>query len=413
MKGSSEKATSNSNDKAGRMKYRDNVGNHHISLLGFGCMRFPKKGTGFDMDEIERELLYAVDNGVNYFDTAYIYGGSEEVLGVLIEKNHLRDKINIATKLPHYMMKTMADAEKNFREQLRRLKTDHIDYYLMHMIPDVATWQALIDRGVLDWIKEKKESGQIRNLGFSYHGGTPMFLEILNAYDWDFCQIQYNYLDENSQAGRKGLMAAHEKGIPVIIMEPLRGGRLVDGLPNEAKNIIKSSDRGYTPAEWGLRWLFDQGEVTTVLSGMNSMDMVAENIRIASESSVGELKESDFALIEEVIKSINSKMKVPCTGCSYCMPCPKGVDIPGSFRCFNTSASDGYIRALTDYFMCTAMKKQKALASQCVECGKCEQHCPQGIQIRNELKRVKNHFENPIFKLGVCASGILYKEKRK
>ena len=371
----------------------------NLSILGFGCMRFPKKGNSFDEEEIKRELLYAIDSGVNYFDMAYIYPGIEEVFGRVMEQCDFRDKINIATKLPHYMMKDTADMQKHFDEQLRRLRTDHVDYYLMHMLPDLKTWNTLTEHGALDWLNKLKDEGKIRKLGFSFHGNTTLFLEILNAYSWDFCQVQYNYVDEHSQAGRKGVEAAYEKGIPVIIMEPLKGGRLVNNLPREAQAAFDASPRRYTPAEWGLRWLWEQPGISVILSGMNSMEMVRENIRIASEVTVGSFTPEDFRTIEKVRTEINQKTKVPCTGCSYCMPCPFGVDIPGSFHCLNTSYTDNYAVGIKEYAMCTALKTQQSMASLCKECGRCEQHCPQGIAIRQELKRVKRRFENPLFRL--------------
>lgn len=389
------------------MIYRKNKKGEPISLLGFGCMRFPKKGNGFDMEEIEREIMHAIDMGINYFDTAFIYGGSEEALGTVIAKNNCREKINIATKLPHYMMKNVDEMEKHFKDQLKRLKTDYVDYYLMHMLPDKTTWNELIERGVLDWIKEKQEKGQIRNLGFSYHGNTPIFLDLLNAYDWDFCQIQYNYMDENSQAGKAGLKAAYEKGIPVIIMEPLRGGRLVNNLPKDATNAIESSDRKWSAAEWSFRWLYNQKEVSVVLSGMNSMEMLNENIRIAAETEIDSLTKSDYKTIEKIKAAINAKVKIPCTGCSYCMPCPFGVDIPGSFRCYNVSYTDGFFRGMMDYVMCTSLKKEKSNASKCKECGKCETHCPQNIQVRSELKNVRKRLENPLYKIATFFTKLM------
>ena len=270
----------------------------------------------------------------------------------------------------------------------------------MHMLPDLKTWNALRERGIDKWLEEKREKGLIKRIGFSYHGSSEMFIKILNSYDWEFAQIQYNYLDENSQAGVRGLKAAAAKGIPVIIMEPLRGGRLVNALPEDAGETIRTQTPGWSPAEFGLRWLWDQPEVTTVLSGMNSMDMVKENIRIASETEEGALTEDDMRTYEKVIDQIERRIKVRCTGCGYCMPCPAGVDIPGCFSTYNTSYNEGYINGIREYFMCTAMKNEKSLASQCKKCGKCESHCPQGIKIREELVRVKRRFENPIFKLG-------------
>ena len=382
------------------MQYRNNNGNNDLSVLGFGCMRFKKKGAGFDMEETEREIMYAIEQGVNYFDTAYIYSGSEEALGTILHKNGVREKIKIATKLPHYLMKTREDMEKKFAEQLKRLKTDYIDFYLMHMLPDKETWDKLINAGALEWLEGLKKEGKIRNLGFSYHGNTDTFIELLNAYDWDFCQVQYNYMDENSQAGRRGIEAAAEKGIPVIIMEPLRGGRLVNDLPKKAVEAFTESSRGYSAAEWALRWLLNQKEISVILSGMNSMEMLEENIRIASEAETDSMTPGDLATIAKVKKAFDEVTKVPCTGCSYCMPCPFGVDIPGSFRCLNVSYTDSYANGFREYFMCTTMKKEPSNAGLCRKCGRCEKHCPQSIHIRDELVRVKRRFENPIYKIG-------------
>ena len=382
------------------MQYRNNNGNNDLSVLGFGCMRFKKKGAGFDMEETEREIMYAIEQGVNYFDTAYIYSGSEEALGTILHKNGIREKIKIATKLPHYLMKTREEMEKKFAEQLKRLKTDYIDFYLMHMLPDKETWEKLINAGALEWLEGLKKEGKIRNLGFSYHGNTDTFIELLNAYDWDFCQVQYNYMDENSQAGRRGIEAAAEKGIPVIIMEPLRGGRLVNDLPKKAVEAFTESSRGYSAAEWALRWLLNQKEISVILSGMNSMEMLEENIRIASEAEADSMTPGDLATIAKVKKAFDEVTKVPCTGCSYCMPCPFGVDIPGSFRCLNVSYTDSYANGFREYFMCTTMKKEPSNAGLCRKCGRCEKHCPQSIHIRDELVRVKRRFENPIYKIG-------------
>ena len=381
------------------MKYRELNNPDNLSALGFGCMRFPKKGNGFDHEEIERELRYAIENGVNYFDTAYLYPGNEEAFGKALEKIGARDRINIATKMPHYFMKTADEAEKRFNEQLSRLKTDRVDYYLMHMLPDVKTLRALCERGIDKWLEEKKAAGLIKRVGFSFHGSSEMFIKLLHEYKWDFAQIQYNYIDENTQAGSRGLKAAAGLGIPVIIMEPLRGGRLVNGIPEKAKEMIRTSTPGWSPAEFGLRWLWNQPEVTTVLSGMNSMDMVSENIRIASETEVNSLTDDDMRTYEKVIAEIERKVRIKCTGCAYCMPCPAGVDIPGCFKTYNTSYVESYANGIREYFMCTAMKNERSMASQCKKCGKCEAHCPQGIQIREELVRVRRRFENPVFKL--------------
>ena len=330
--------------------------------------------------------MRAFEEGVNYYDTAYIYPGSEVCLGEILERNGIRQKIKIATKLPQYLIKSRGAIDRYFSEQLKRLKTDHIDYYLMHMLTDMEAWNKLCSLGIKEWIEEKKASGEIGQIGFSFHGNTEIFLEILEAYDWDFCQIQYNYVDEVSQAGRRGLMAAAEKGIPVIIMEPLRGGKLVDLLPALAKGKIAAHPRKMTAAELAFRWLWDQKEVTCVLSGMNSLDMVEENCRIADTAPVGDLTSEDRALIEDIKGIIESVTKVPCTGCGYCMPCPKGVDIPGTFRCYNEMFSESKGDGRREFFQVIGLRKNTSLPSQCVACGKCESHCPQHISIIEELK---------------------------
>lgn len=381
------------------MQYRSDKYGNQISALGFGCMRFTTKGMKIDFEKAEKEIMAAYNGGVNYYDTAYIYPGSEALLGEVLEKNNIRDKVNIATKLPHNLIKTEDSMQKYFEEELKRLRTDHVDYYLMHMLNDIKSWERLKSLGIEEWIKEKKASGQIRQIGFSYHGNSDMFCKILDSYDWDFCQIQYNYLDEHSQAGRTGLNRAAEKGIPVIIMEPLRGGRLVNNLPEKAQKLFEKYETKRTPAEWAFRWLWNQKEVTCVLSGMNSLEMVEENLKTAASSKVGELSTSDEELLKQVVAAINEKIKVPCTGCRYCMPCPQKVDIPGTFSAYNKKYTDGKFIALKEYLMCTAMRKDSTAASNCIECGKCEQHCPQNIEIRKCLKDAKKELEGPIYNM--------------
>lgn len=383
------------------MKYRQDKYGNQISQLGYGCMRFTKKGGSTDYEKAESEVLRAIELGVNYFDTAYIYPGNEECLGKILANNHVREKINIATKLPQYMIKTKAAIDKTFEEELRRLRTDYIDYYLMHMFTDIQEWENIKALGIEDWIKEHKANGSIRQIGFSYHGDTDMFLKILDAYDWDFCQIQYNYMDEHSQAGRKGLIAAAKKGIPVIIMEPLRGGKLVNQLPEEALTLMRDSERAYSAAEWGLRWLWDQPEVSCILSGMNSMEMVEENIRIASEVEAGQFTESDFELIENVKSIIRQKEKVGCTGCRYCMPCPKGVDIPGIFHYYNLTALQKKSSARFEFARNLGIRQEPVFASQCIGCGKCEKHCPQHINIREKLKEADRELRPLPYKIGI------------
>ena len=380
------------------MNYRQDKYGNDISILGFGCMRFPRAMGKIDMAETEREILTAIREGVNYFDTAYIYPGSEAALGEILHKNGLREQVYIATKLPHYLVRSEDGPEKIFSEELKRLKTDYVDYYLMHMLADVDTWERMKGLGIIQWLEEKKASGAIRQVGFSYHGNSEMFCKLVDAYDWDFCQIQYNYMDEHSQAGRRGLDYAHEKGLPVVIMEPLRGGKLVNRLPEEAKRIFAEYPVEHTPAQWAFRWLWNQPEVTCVLSGMNSDEMVRDNIQTASTVEVGELGPAEEEMLHRVVAAINAKMKVGCTGCGYCMPCPKNVDIPGTFSAYNRRYSEGKFWGLVDYAMCTALRQTPTSASNCVGCGLCETHCPQQISIREHLKAASKEMEGPLYR---------------
>lgn len=381
------------------MNYRHDRYGNPLSILGLGCMRFPKNMGRIDMAQAERIIMTAYESGVNYFDTAYVYPGSEAALGEILEKNGIRDKVSIATKLPHYLIQSRKGLDALFAEELRRLRTDHVDYYLMHMLTDTKTWDRLKALGVLEWLEEKKRSGAIRQIGFSYHGNSEMFCQLADAYDWDFCMIQYNYMDEHSQAGRKGLHHAHAKGLPVVIMEPLRGGKLVSRLPEEARKIFASHSPQRTPAQWAFRWLWNQSEVTCVLSGMSSEEMVRDNAQTASDVFVGELTDGDQAMLARVAEAINAKMKVGCTGCGYCMPCPRHVDIPGAFACRNRRYCESKLSAFREYVMCTALRRNPTSASNCVGCGKCETHCPQGIAIRDELKNVQRELEGPIYRI--------------
>ena len=380
------------------MNYRFDKYNNRISILGFGCMRFQKTMGKIDMKAAEKQIMDAFHGGVNYYDTAYVYPGSEAAIGEIFEKNNIRDEIYIATKLPHYLIKNLTTLEQLFQEQLKRLRTDHIDYYLMHMLSDLATWNRLKAMGIEQWLAEKKANGSIRQVGFSYHGNADMFCQLVDAYDWEFCQIQYNYMDEHTQAGRTGLHYAHAKGLPVIIMEPLRGGRLVNNLPEDAKKIFESYKLKHTPAQWAFRWLFNQPEVTCVLSGMNTEEMIVDNLETASNSCAGDLGPDEEQMLQQVVTAIQSRMKVGCTGCGYCMPCPKGVDIPGTFSAYNRRYYDSKHSGFFDYMMCTALRKNSSAASNCIGCGKCETHCPQHIEIRAMLKNAQKELEGPLYK---------------
>ena len=379
-----------------------------LSRLGLGCMRFTKKGTSIDQEKAEREMIYAIEHGVNYFDTAYIYPGNEVVLGKFFAKGW-RSKVNLATKIPHYKIKTLADLERIFAEELERLQTEYIDFYLMHMLPSTETWDRLKSLGVDTWLEQKKAAGIIRHVGFSYHGGTHNFKTLIDAYDWDFCQIQYNYIDEHAQAGREGLLYAHSKQIPVIIMEPLKGGRLANKLPKEALQAFNTSGKKRSPAEWGLRWLWAQEEVAIVLSGMNDLSQLEENIRIAALPRQEMLAESDYPLYTRATAAIRRDAKIDCSACGYCMPCPKGVDIPVVFRCYNNLYAEGWYIGMKEYMMCTTFKPVVSNAGQCIGCGKCEKQCPQGLPIRAHLKTAQKKLETPIYHIAKGVSRLLFK----
>ena len=386
------------------MQYRNDKNGNPVSLLGYGCMRFTTNVGAIDIDKAEKEIMEAYNAGVNYFDTAYIYTGSEAALGTILKKNNIRDKVKIATKLPQYLVNNNSALDRYFKEELSRLQTDYVDYYLMHHLTDYVAWENLKKNGVLDWIAEKKKSGAIRNIGFSFHGDTDMFMKILHDYDWDLCLVQYNYLDEFAQAGRQGVEEAHRLGIPVMIMEPLRGGKLVDLLPENAKKMIKANPRGWSPAEWAFRWLYNQEGVTCVLSGMNSIEMIKENCRVASEAKAGDLTQEDLDFLEKIKKEINSKMKVNCTACRYCMPCPKNVDIPAIFRCYNEMYTESKHSGRWEFAQTVGLRKQNQTASQCIGCGKCEKHCPQNIAIREELKKADKALRPISYKIGIAVA---------
>jgi predicted aldo/keto reductase-like oxidoreductase len=368
--------------------WKDKSSGNNVSILGLGCMRF-----SLNMGETERMILTAIEKGVNYFDTAYMYPNSEETLGTILAKNKKRSSVFIATKLPLIMCKGADDFDKFFNKQLERLQTDYIDYYLMHMITDMDQWQMFREWGIEQWIDEKKREGKIRQLGFSFHGSCGEFLKILDAYKWDFCQIQYNYSNENYQAGKEGLKAAFAKGIPVMIMEPLLGGKLATGLPKEAAAVFAKTDLSLSHAAWGLRWLWNQEEVACVLSGMNTAAQMEENIQ--SAENFRSLTEAELTAYKDVIAIFNRAYKIQCTGCNYCMPCPKGINIPGCFSAYNTSFGQNFVTGMQQYLTSTAAVSKKPYSPRlCVECGKCESHCPQHLPIRKSLKQVAARMES-------------------
>ena len=376
-----------------------------LSILGFGCMRLPqKKGTPgdgkIDEERARKQILYAIDNGVNYFDTAMPYhmGASELFLGKVFT-NGLRDKVKLATKIPHFHVNVPEDMEKIIKAQLNKLNTDYIDYYLVHAL-DKKSWEKMKSFGVLEFLEGLKKDQRIINTGFSYHGDRDTFKEIIDAYNWDICQIQYNYLDVQNQAGRRGLKYADKKHVSVIIMEPLRGGNIAGNVPPDVQELWDQAETKRSPAEWALRWIWNHPEVTCVLSGMNEEAHIDENIKIANDSHPDTLKERELQLVDSVRKKYMELMKIGCTGCNYCMPCPSGVNIPISFEFYNSAHMFGnHKRAKMMYlFFLSGAVGDPAYASMCEKCGECEEACPQNLPIQATLENVAKQFEGKWFK---------------
>lgn len=391
------------------MEYRlDRKSGNELSVLGMGCMRFPRGVAGIDMQRTELAVLTAFERGINYFDTAYAYNGSEEALGQVLERNNLREHVFVASKLPHRKCKSINDVERMFATSLERLRTDYLDYYLIHNVVAADQWKRLVDMGIEEWIARKKQSGQIRRIGFSFHGGIAEFRQLLDEYDWDLVQIQYNYVNEHYQAGREGLELAAAKGIPVVIMEPLLGGRLATGLPRKAQAELAKVDAERSPASWGLRWLFDQPEVTVVLSGMNSDQMVEDNCATASSTAPGSMTALEHEAIAAAREAFQESFKVPCTGCNYCMPCPQGLSIPSIFAAYNESYSLGWYTGFFHYMLSIGVTSgDPRLASNCIECGACAKKCPQHIEIPERFADVRRRLEPPGVKQAVKLVGPL------
>lgn len=373
----------------------------NLSILGYGCMRFPRKAGGIDEARARAQILSAFEQGVNYFDTAYLYPGNEKALGNILSQTGIRDKVNIATKLPHIFVNTPEDIPALFQKQLGRLQTEYVDYYLVHNICTFADWARMKDMGIIEFVEAQKKRGSIRNFGFSFHGNYLTFKELVDDYPWDFCQIQFNYLDEHFQAGINGLEYAAEKGLGVIVMEPLRGGLLGAKIPPAARKVVERDSPEQSPAELGLRWVFSHPKATMALSGMNEEAHIAENIRIASEPGSYILTEQEQRTINEVKQFFRSRMKVLCTSCSYCMPCPYGVDIPTCFSYLNTKSLRGGLRPYYMYLQATEgiVNGNPTRASLCKDCKACIAKCPQHIDIPARLKDTVRELEKPWIRL--------------
>jgi len=380
------------------MLYRK-LGNckQEVSVLGFGCMRLPVVGgTGKAADIWDPKkpiddtlaidmMQYAVDQGINYFDTAFIYHGgkSEVVLGKAIKD--CREKIMLATKLPAWMVKNPEDFDSFLNKQLARLDSAYLDFYLLHGL-NRPLWQSMKEMGALEYLEKQLANGRIRYAGFSFHDDVEIFKEIVDGFDWTLAQIQYNYFDEYYQAGKEGLEYAASKGIGVVIMEPLRGGKLTDAIPEEVQKIWESAQKQRSPAEWALRWVWNHPEVSTALSGMSTMEQLEENIAIAEDATPNSLSEGELALISQATAVYKNMLKIDCTGCAYCMPCPNGVNIPMNFSIYNDTFM--FKDAEISYLLYNNMLAPEQRASNCHECGECQDHCPQQLDIMEKLKAV-------------------------
>jgi predicted aldo/keto reductase-like oxidoreductase len=350
------------------------------SALGFGCMRLPTVGgdrSAIDVDKATRMLRHAIDQGVNYLDTAYPYhgGNSELFVGEALQDGY-RDKVMLATKLPVRMCEREGDFDRFLDEQLQKLQTDHIDFYLFHGMR-VPRWEIVQKFDFLAKADRAKADGRVRHMGFSFHDSLDVFKTVVDGYDWDFCQIQYNYMNEDYQAGTEGLKYAAARGIGVVVMEPLLGGKLV-APPAPIQALWDQAGVERSAAEWALQWLWNKPEVSVVLSGMSAMQHVVENLASADRSGVGLLSESDLALVDQVRRKYEELCPIPCTGCQYCMPCPNGVDIPRNFSTFNTAAMYG---SWDDARRRYNHMPEEIRASACIQCRQCEDLCPQDIPI--------------------------------
>jgi len=376
-----------------------------VSILGFGAMRLPLQNvsgspaTGYDpnapIDEEEatKMIEYAIEKGVNYFDSAYMYHGgkSELTLGRALKPH--RDRVMISTKLPVVLVNGPEDFDRFLDEQLKKLDTGFVDVYLLHGLSR-ESWSKVRDFGVLQFLDRAVADGRVRCAGFSFHDDAKVFTEIVDAYDWKLCQIQYNYYDEHSQAGKEGLLYAASKGLGVVIMEPIRGGMLAEPVPDQVRAIWDTAPVKRTPAEWALRWVWNHGEVSTVLSGMSTMAQVVENIRIADDGRLGSLSASELSLVDSVKRTYGAMVTVGCTACSYCMPCPSGVNIPMMFSAYNNLSVFPHKTEMT-LALYNMFLKPEQRASACTECGECEEKCPQHIEIRDQLKKVHEALFRP------------------
>ena len=381
------------------MQYRSFPGlDWKPSALGFGAMRLPVIGddqNNVDFPEAVRMIRYAIDHGVNYLDTAYFYhgGNSEKAVGLALRDGY-RDRIKLATKFPAWQVKTRDDFDAAFEQQLERLQTDKIDFYLLHGLHP-GGFERLRDLGIIPWLEDNVARGRLEYLGFSFHGDYEYFTTIVDAYDnWTFCQVQYNYMDEDYQAGTRGVKYAAEKGLGIIVMEPLRGGRLTGRQTDLVAAAWKTAHADRSPAEWGLRWVWSHPEVSFLLSGMSTMEQVRENIDIADRAGNSAMTADDLALIDRVRQAYLNSMPIPCTGCRYCMPCPQGVEIPRIFNIYSEMKMYGEDRiARMRYTDDRHGLKPEQRGDNCIECWQCVDRCPQHLPIPEWLSHAHKELE--------------------
>ena len=377
-----------------------------IFPLGLGAMRLPTKNNSIDKDLAKEFILYAINNGVNYIDTAYAYHGgeSESFLGEILSLSDndgvkYRDKVKLSTKLPSWMVRSREDMDAFLNEQLRKLQTDVIDYYYVHSV-DLSTILRLKELGLYEFLEKVKSEGKIKNIGFSYHGSPNEFNDLIDDFNWDMVLIQYNYLDVNAQAGIRGIRYAYEKDLAIFVMEPLKGGLLAGELPKEVSDLFDSVDSNKSSVEWALSWVLNQKEITCVLSGMGSLEQIKENMDIAKRVEVDSLSDEELDILDKAQAIFNSMMKINCTGCGYCLPCPKGVNIPDCFNVYNEKYLFDkkllgiFPGAMANYYMIVGgITNKQSSAGLCNHCGRCKRLCPQSLDIPNELDMVKSEFE--------------------
>jgi predicted aldo/keto reductase-like oxidoreductase len=369
----------------------------NVSRFGMGCMRLPKieqpDGTAvIDQDKTNEMVRYAIDHGVNYFDTAYVYGGSEEAMGRALAGG-LREKIVLVAKNPVWLAETYDDYERLLDEELERLQTDHLDIYLLHAL-NRARWDSVQQLGAIRFLEEMKHKGKIRHAGFSFHGPLALFKEIIDHYDWDMCQIQLNILDEKHQAGLEGLHYASDRGIPCVIMEPLRGGAMVNNIPDSVVSMIRDFPESRPPVEWAFRWLYDMAESRVILSGVSTLDQLKQNIEIFADAKAGSMSADEHALIESIKDAYKAGQKIGCTRCGYCLPCPQGVDIPEVFQLWNDMMMESY-QGHCRFQYTRSVHAMGNGATECIECGQCEDQCPQELPIIESLKEAHKELLNP------------------